>query len=157
MNKIDKNAVLEQVKLASMAYPMRALSNDLDKAYSTLSNELDHRDYAKLGFMTGMSILEKSMSRNETSRTAALAAVDMIEAGLGRVAFLIPKPNGTPEDVLGLVANLSHEYAEIVAAIGDGLRDGKLDKKEIADCEKKGRALLKACLEMNAHFEELRG
>jgi hypothetical protein len=156
--KIDKQEVLNQIKICAMSYPLKALADDLDKPYSTLSNELDHREYAKLGFLTALSIVEKSQkpSAGDVCRAAGMAVVDLIEEGLGRIGYKAPTRSGAAEvGVLRLMARMAKEYGETVQAMAFSIEDGQLDAGEVERCLKENRELLRACLEADAYLKGL--
>ena len=156
--KMDKEEILNQVKAACMSYPLRAMAADLGKPYSTLSNELDHRDYAKLGFLSTLSIIENSVASYapDQSRTAALHAMDLIEAGLNRIAFEVPLTTHQPiPQTMRLMAALSKEYGETIATLADAIDDHKFTKEEIQQCIKETRDLLKVALQLDHHLHAI--
>jgi len=160
-NKMDKNEILNQVKIAVMGYPMKAMADELDKAYSTLSNELDHRDTAKLGFLTALGILAKSQGAGapSQSRYAGIKAVDLIEAGFGRVAFELPKAIPTdPRPIMQMAAKLSKEFGEAVQELASCIDPespggGRTIAEEAERCLKEIGDLVKACIELQGYFQ----
>lgn len=154
---LDKQQIIDQVKIMAMAYPLKVMANDLDKPYSTLSNELDEREWAKLGFRTVLSMLERSLSHEapEQSFTAAVKVLDMIEAGFNRVAYNIPKADGYAVEIMRLISDLSVQYAEDIGHLATAMEDGQWTQKEIKTCRKENRDLLTSCLKIEAYLEHL--
>jgi len=156
-SRLDKQEIVNNVKIVAMAYPLKVLANDLDKPYSTLSNELDEREWAKLGFRTVLGILERSFSTSapEQSRMAGLKVLDLIEAGFGRVAYTIPEQTNGPTDLMHLIAILSTEYAQSIEHLATAIEDGKITGQEVCRCRKENRDLLTACLQIEAYLKNL--
>ena len=154
---LDKQQIIDQIKIMAMAYPLKIMANDLDKPYSTLSNELDEREYAKLGFRTVLSMLERSLSCEapEQSSTAALKVLDMIEAGFNRVAYNIPETGGHMVEIMRLISDLSIQYAEDINNLANAMQDGQWTSDEIAQCRKENRDLLTSCLQIEAYLDHL--
>lgn len=158
MARMDKNEILNQVKIAAMGYPLKAMSDDLGKAYSTLSNELDHRGTAKLGFMDALGILDRGFHGSKQSRLAALEAADMIEAGLGRIAFSIPETiNNNAHPLMKKVASLAKEFSEAVSEISTSIEDGHVSRKEAENCLTELKDLLTVTLELRMYFKQIWG
>jgi hypothetical protein len=155
--QMDKQEIINQIKIMAMAYPLKAMANELDKPYSTLSNELDEREWAKLGFRTVLSMLERSFSPSapEQSRTAGLMVLDMIEAAFGRVAYNIPRSTENPTDLMRLISSLSIEYAQDIEHLACAFDDGKWTKHEISRCRKENRDLLRSCLKIEAYLDRV--
>jgi len=155
--QVDKQEVINQIKIMAMAYPLKVMANDLDKPYSTLSNELDEREWAKLGFRTVLSMLERAFSNEapEQSRTAALMVLDMIEAGFNRVAYNIPEMDGSVVEIMRLISDLSIQYAEDINNLANAMQDGQWTSNEIERCRKENRDLLTSCLQIEAYLDLL--
>ena len=152
--RLNKEEILNQVKITAMAYSLKNMADDVGKPYSTLSNELDHRDFAKLGFLTTLQILEHSQSPSATvqSKSAGLMVLDLIEEGFNRVAFAIPDPpkEKIPQ-TMRMIAKLSKEFSEATGALADSIEDNHFTRQEAEVCLKENRDLIKACLRID-HF-----
>ncbi len=156
---LGTHAIMNQVKIMVMAFPMESMADKLAKPYSTLSNELAERDYAKLGFRTVLSMVGFALEPEapEQSRVAAFKVLDMVDARFGRVGYTIPETDGSASDVLRLIAELSTEYAENVNQLAQAMEDGKWTPEEAAACRKENRDLLTACLRLEAFLGRLDG
>lgn len=158
--KMDKQKIVDQFKILAMAYGLKVMANDLDKAYSSLANELDERDWAKLGLRTALSMLEQVLIINPRSEQAMMAAnniLDMISNGFGRISYVIPTDIGDKGLVqtIRLIADLSREYAGDIECLADALVDGKMTDKEACECQQKNRELIKAALLIELHLNHL--
>jgi len=157
MTGIKKNEVLEKIKMAVLAYPMKAMADDLGKPYSTLANELDHRGTGKLGFLTALSIIERACAGTIESRAGALSALDEIEAGIGRVAFA---PACSREakmcDVLKMTAMTAKNFGEYMQVMGEAVQDGRITKKEAERCISELVRLVRVCMEAKSCLEAYR-
>ncbi|MCF8025832.1 MAG: hypothetical protein K9K82_10145 [Desulfobacteraceae bacterium] len=153
--RLKKEDILNQVKIAAMAYGLKGMADDLGKPYSTLSNELDHREYAKLGFLTALQIIENSQTSIAPiqSKTAGIMVLDLIEEGFDRVAFQIPDPprNGKAPQTMRIIAKLSKDFSETTSSLADAVEDEVFTQDEVEQCLKKNRQLIKACLQID-HF-----
>jgi len=58
--KIDIDSILAQVKITVLAYQMKNMPAILGYTYETISNQIDHRDKHKLGFISFLQILTRS-------------------------------------------------------------------------------------------------
>ena len=154
---VDKQDVMDQIKIMAMAYPLKGMANALDKSYSTLSNELDERDWAKLGFRTVLSMISLSLEPGapEQSRIAALKVLDKMESGFGRVAYTIPNVSDGMVDVLKLISSMSTEYAVNIKRLAWAMEDGSWTPDESEKCRGQNRELLKACLRIEAYLGQL--
>jgi hypothetical protein len=155
MVQLDKQAVMRKIKTMAFEFPLERMANEVNKPYSTLSNELAERDYAKLGLRTFLSMLEAAFSASapEISKMAGLQVLDMIEAAFGRVAYNIPRQTKNPTDLMRLISTLSIEYAQDIENLAVAMDDGKWTKEEIARCRKENRDLLRSCLKIEAFLD----
>lgn len=157
--RIDKDEVLNQIKASVFAYGLKAMASDLDKPYSTLSNELREAEYAKLGFNTGLSIIEHAHAPYAPahSRDAAVMALDMVEEALGRVAFRIPDPPSDRQapEIMRIISDLGKEFSEAIQAMAKAIEDGRVSRQEAKKCLKENRDLLKACLQIDHYLQRL--
>lgn len=156
--RVDKQEVMNQIVIAVRAYGRKAMANDLNKAYSTLSNELEERDWGKLGLRDAMTILELCLdpSAPEQSRVAAYKALDMIDAGFNRIAYNIPPTNHSTTKTLRLVSKFMKESSENFGALADAMDDNEWQKHEVERCLKENRDVMQACLEIEYHLNHVK-
>jgi hypothetical protein len=155
---MDKEEILNHIKSACMLYGLKAMANDLGKPYSTLSNELDHRDFAKLGFLTTLSILENSHASYAPTpaRDAAVQAMDLIENALGRIAFQVPEPSDKPvPQTMRLMADMSKGFANTMQTLADAIDDGAFTADEIMDCLSATTEVIKVSLQLKHHLKSI--
>lgn len=156
-NRIDKEEVLNQLKAAVFAYGTKAMASDLGKPYSTLSNELREAEFAKLGWNTGLSVIEHAHAPHAPahSRDAAIMALDMIEEALGRVAFHISDQPSDRQaaDTMHLISQLSKEFSEAIESMAKAVEDNHISRQEAKKCLKENRDLLKACLQIDHYLQ----
>ena len=146
---LDFDAILDVFDISVKEYGSKKLAPEINKAYSTLRNELNpnlQEDY-KLGLLTSILIMLK---------TKKLEPLDMVEAIFGRVAFPLPEPDPwKPCQVMELMAMMSKEFSESVKAQAEGLADGKFDKDDVPKCMKENDDMIKACLRWKAYLMDL--
>lgn len=146
---MDTDTVYDLLDAAAKQHPMKALAPEIDKAESTLRNELTRQPGYKLGLSTVLLILEK---------TGNLDALNEIEKGFNRVALTIPRtatPNFIP--LLDQVGKLSKEFGECVAEISKSLEDdGEVSGAEIDYCLKETEDLVEACVQMKGWLSHLK-
>ncbi len=147
MEQYDPEALLEKVVGAVAGPGRKAVASMLGKAYSTFSNELADQAGYKLGFHTFVRIL---------LITKDLAALDMIEALMGRVAFRLPTgKSGDPVDLMEMGAGLTKEFSKVLAATAKALADGELDATEASDILLDLEDLIKVCVRLQAYLETI--
>lgn len=157
--RLNKERIFAQIRIAVDAYKRSSMASDLNMEYSTLSNELNPNEsssHAKLGFLTALGILENTQGSfaSEQSKQAGLMAMDLIEEGLGRVAFPIPASRAENlAPIIKLVAVLSKEFGETVQAFAQTIKDEKITKKEARECIKETADLIKVCVEFQANLK----
>ncbi|MDY6903713.1 MAG: hypothetical protein SWH61_03415 [Thermodesulfobacteriota bacterium] len=153
---LDKQKIIDQVKIMVMAYDMKIMANDINKAYSSLSNELDERDWAKLGFRDVLSMLELVLNINPKSDQAQVAAtniLDMIDHGFSRVAYsLSDQPECELFDTMQLISRISKEFSENVKALAEAIETGQWTKDAIKKCKSENRDLMRVCLQVEHHL-----
>lgn len=161
MPKVDKQDVMDQLVIAAKAYGLKGLANELDKPYSTLSNELAEREWGKMGLRTSLTIIEKCLDPNtealnpDQARTAAINLLDLVDNGFNRVAYNIPEIDGYMVEIMRLISDLSVQYAEDISHLATAMEDGQWTAKEIRDCRKENRDLLTSCLQIEAYLDHL--
>jgi len=155
--RLDYEEIMAQLKIAVLAYPMKAIAPEIGKEYQTLSNELGHREDFKLGFISALQILSVTQHphANQQSRAAGIQALDKIEEGLGRVAFVIPRAKDTEmQPIMELVAKVSKEFGENMQELATAIQDGKITEQEARDCSKETQDLINACIRLQAFLEQ---
>lgn len=139
--------IVDLLDIAAKNYPIKALCDEIGKAESTLRNELTQQPGCKLGLKTSLLILKK---------TSDLRALDRIEAMFNRVAFELPKPD--PSDLCSLmcmVADLTREFSEQMAAVAEALKDGRISPDEARKCFKESGDVIKVLIKFQAHMKQL--
>ena len=158
-NRIDKEELVNQFKILAMSYGLKVMANDLDKAYSSLANELDEREWAKLGLRTAISMLEQVLIVNPKSKQATMAArqiLSMLAAGFNLIAYEIPAaPKGSATDAMHLISAMSKEFADNIRALAESLSDGRLSDREVDKCRMENRELIKACLRIEYYLNDM--
>lgn len=140
--------VFDLLDAAAKRYPIKALAPELDKAESTLRNELTRQPGYKLGISTAVMIMK---------HTGDMGALDRIEAMFGRVAYPLPTCDAhDPAPLMRLVAILSREFGETVSELAESMAGGRIGKDEADKCLKELQGLIRACVEMEAHLKALR-
>lgn len=154
---VDNDAIMDKLVATAKSYGVKGMACDINKRYITLSNELREAEYAKLGFRTALDILQLALrpDAEEDARIAARKVVEMACEKLGFVAYQVPEISGTCSDSMNMMARVSKEYAEHIESVAAALQDGKWSLAEVAECRRENRDLLRACLEADAHFEQL--
>ena len=138
--------VLDLLDSAAKSYPLKALSDDLGKAESTLRNELTEQPGYKLGLRTAILIMRK---------TADIRALDRIESLFGRLAFRIPKADCGPGPFWALEAAAIKEFGEQMEAVSEALKDNRITKEEAKKCLKEVNNTVGALIRMKAYLETL--
>ena len=138
--------VFDLLDIAAKSYPIKALAQEIDKAESTLRNELNQQEGYKLGLKTAVLIMKK---------TGDLKALDGIEAMFNRVAFNLPKPDGNVSDLMSMVADLTREFSEYMGAVAKALRNGPVTKTEARACLKELGELMSALIKLQAYLERI--
>lgn len=138
---------LELLDSDAKKYGLKRLAYELNKAESTLGNELREAPGHKTGLRTAFSIWKT---------TRKLESLDRIEKLLGRVAFPIPTiKSKQPAQIMSLVAQTSKEYSETIQAIAQAIKDGSVTVYEAQDCMKETEELISACMELAAHLRHI--
>lgn len=155
--KPKKPAIFNQINIAVRAYGRKAMADDLDKPYSTLSNELEERDWAKMGLRDALSIWDLCLQPDapEQAQIAAEKALDLIDEGFGRIAYTIPETNHGMTQTMHLMAEMSKQFAENLDALAEAIRDGQWSTKEANDCLKENRDLIRVCLQVEGFLHRL--
>ena len=131
--------------VAAKRYPIKALAEEVDKAESTLRNELVQQPGYKLGLVTAVKIME---------RTGDLAALDWIERKLDRVAVPIPKHGPASEtDLVNYAGKISRETGEVLSSIGLAMADGRLSGNERKLIKKETYEALQALAALWEHLK----
>lgn len=126
----------DMLDAAAKRYPVKALAEEVDKAESTLRNELVQQPGYKLGLVTAIKIME---------RTGDLAALDWIEAKLDRVAVPIPQYGPSQEtELVNYAGKISKETGEVLTALAESMKIGKLSANERCLIRKETYEALKA-------------
>ncbi|MFH1618445.1 MAG: phage regulatory CII family protein [bacterium] len=126
-------------EVAGIIYPHLKM----DSAAGRLYNELAEINTYKLGLRTALQIMKI---------TGDLEALDRIEAIFNRVAFVLPRPgDGLP--MMEMVSRMSKEFGESVAVLAEGMRDGKLTRKERSAGVKELVDLVRICMKLKAYLE----
>jgi hypothetical protein len=141
--------ILDLLDVAAKNYPIKALADEIDKAESTLRNELTAQPGYKLGLGTAYLIW---------SKTGDLHSLDKIEEAVGRVAFVLPKTveGSSSVPVMKLVSGLSKQFSESIDALADALADGKINKVAAARCLQENKDLIEICIKIQAYLERLK-
>jgi len=138
--------IIDLLDIAAKNYPIKALASEIDKAESTLRNELTQQPGCKLGLTTAILILKKSYD---------LRSLDKIEAMFERVAFRLPRPEShNMHPVMQLVANLSKEFGENMSEMANAIQDGVVTDREAKKCLQENEDLMKACIELKAYLQQ---
>ena len=132
--------IVDLLDSAAKRYPMKALAPKVGKAESTLRNELTQQPGYKLSLTTAIMIMQT---------TGDTAAIDRIEALLGRVAHALPPPrSGSFAALCRLSGDLAVEFGEQTQAFGQAMRDGRITRdeaekwlKELWEANRKGLEL----------------
>lgn len=141
--------LLDVLDSAAKRFPMKRLAGDINKAESSLRNELTQQHGYKLGLWDAVLIMK---------RTRDLTALDMIEGYFRRVAIKIPPANiSDPAPMMRLMAEMSKEFGESIGAIADAMRDGVIERGEIRRCLEETGDLVKKCLEVEANLKAYLG
>ena len=143
------DGLIDLLDIAAKEYPVKALAFEIDKAESTLRNELTQQPGYKLGLLTAVLIM---------SKTDDLRALDRIEDMFNRVAFNLPEPDGTNIPVvMEMVGSISREFGESMQEMSKTIVDGKITKKEAERCIKEIRDLIKAGMNLLGFLEQFLG
>lgn len=142
---METEQIYDLLDAAAKKYPIKALAPEIDKAESTLRNELTRQEGYKLGLSTMILIMQK---------TGDLTALDAVETMFNRAAFPIPTANSlTPTPLMMKISKLSKEFSECVGELAKSLEDdGKVTGKELDRCIKENKDLIKACLELELYL-----
>ncbi|MDX9788863.1 MAG: hypothetical protein RBT11_18955 [Desulfobacterales bacterium] len=144
-----RDEVIDVLDAAAKRYPIKRLAGDLNKAESSLRNELTQQNGYKLGLWDAVLIMQK---------TGDLTALNMLEEYFHRIAFPIPSPNDhSPHPLMRLMADMSKEFGETIGALSDAWRDGVISKAEIKRCLKENQDLIKKCIEVEANLKNYLG
>lgn len=144
-----RDELLDVLDAAAKRYPIKALAADINKAESSLRNELTQQHGYKLGIWDAVLIMKK---------TKDLTALDMIEDFFKRVAFPLPSGHaGDPAPLMRIMAEMSKEFGESIEALADSLRDGDINRREAERCLKETGDLVKKCIELEAHLKACLG
>ena len=137
--------IYDLLDAAAKQYPIKALAPDINKAESTLRNELTQQPGYKLGLMTAILIIK---------RTQDLRALDVIEEFFDRVAFVLPRAQNCEVAPLAeLAGRIAKEFGEHMQEVGKALADGKLDNSEARSCLKELKDVIEACVNLQAYLE----
>jgi len=142
---IDVDGILDVLDIAAKAYPMKALAPEIGKAESTLRAELTQQEGYKLGLITAINIMGKTYN---------LKALDIIEAHFGRVAFMVPRQEGTITQVMKMVASLAKEFSETMGELAAAMADGVVTETEARKCLKENEDLIKICAQLKAYLTQ---
>lgn len=136
--------ILDLLDVAAKSYPIKALAPELDKAESTLRNELTEQPGYKLGLRTALLIIK--ITRN-------FKPLDAIENLFGRVSFFLPKAIGSSLPVMNLAGRLTREFGEHMEVLSKSLEDGELTTDEAEKCLKELKDVITACLRLQGYIE----
>lgn len=78
-----------------------------------------------------------------TIAAESFAALDYLEAAVGRVAIALPAGAPGTEALAVRVCDLVKEFGELAAIAGESLRDGRVSRKEADAVEREGHELLR--------------
>jgi len=138
--------IIDLLDIAAKDFPIKALADEIDKAESTLRNELTRQPGYKLGLHTAVLIMKK---------TKDLRALDKIESFFNRVAFVLPPPQeGAMEPIMKMVASMAREFGENMEALAKTLEDGKITKHEATRCLQENKDVITACVKLQAYLEQ---
>ncbi|VVS91043.1 phage regulatory CII family protein [Desulfoluna spongiiphila] len=124
------------------AHGVKVLADRLGVRPQTLYADVDPRSVGrrsnKLGVLDWMVLLDE---------TGNLTSLDEVNRRFGRISLPIPEP-GVEMNALSWMqycATMAKESAEAIKALAEGLsNDDRLDKGELADCEKETWEALQA-------------
>ena len=145
-----RDEVIDRIDAAAKRYPIKKLASELNKAESTFRNELTQQPGYKLGFWDAVMAIRK---------TGDLSPLDMVEEELfGRVCMVLPVADITnPAPLLRLMADVSREFGEDLAALSETWKNGSVNPEKIKRCLKENRDLIKKCLEIEANLKNYLG
>lgn len=145
--------VVDALDAAAKAFPIKALAPEIkgdltaSKAESTLRNELNQQPGYKLGLLTAVQIMH---------HTRDLKALDMIEAHFGRTAWKVPEVHHEdPVPLMGRCARLSKEFADVIEAASEAMRDGRVQRAEAEKMVKEIDELVTASIRMKAVLQAM--
>ncbi len=156
--RIDKTPLIDQLKIIGHAYGMKGMANELNKPYSTLSNELREVEWAKPGFRDAMSMIEIAMEDDspEQAQMAAGIMLDMIAESFGRIMYEIPAVNGkNPSRVMRLTARLTKEFSDVMEGLANAVDDGVIEHHEVKNCKRDISRLIRQALELMAYLDRV--
>ena len=156
--KPKNTEIMNQIVIAVRSYGRKSMADNLDKAYSTLANELEERDWAKLGLRDALKIIGMCLGQDapEMARMAATRALDLIDDQFNRIGYTIPdKVNGDMTHTMHLMSQLSKEFGDSIKSLADAISDGCFHPKEIAECLSENRDLMKVCLQVEHYLREM--
>ena len=157
--KHPKNTeILNQIVIAVRAYGRKAMAEDLDKAYSTLSNELEERDWAKLGLRDALRIIGLCLDKDapEMSKMAATQALDLVDDQFNRIGYTIPDGvNNGMVHTMHLMSKLSKEFSESISALASAIEDTCMTNEEVKRCLAENRDLIRVCLQVEHFLRDL--
>lgn len=140
-----RDELMDVLDAAAKRFPIKKLAADINKAESSLRNELTQQHGYKLGLWDAVLIMKK---------TRDLSALDMIEDFFRRVAFPLPDAQITNvAPIMRLMADLSKEFGESVESLADALRDGRVEQREAQKCLKEVGELIRKGIELEAHLK----
>jgi len=159
--RFDKDPIMDQLKIMVTAYCTKAMANELNKSYSTLSNELREVDWAKMGFRDALSAIEIALADDapEQARTAGGIILDMIARAFNRYTYPIPEinPAQKPSTTMRRTAKLSEDFGGVVRGIANALDDGLLELHEVSEVLENVDQLIRTALEMRASLKHIEG
>lgn len=119
----DEAIVLHDfLDVAAKRYPLKALAPLVDKAESSLRNELMQQNGYKLGIVTAVQIMKL---------TGDFSALDWIERRFDRLAVRIPTSAPTrEEDLVTYAGRIARETGDVLVNLGAALADGQMTAVE---------------------------
>lgn len=139
--------IIDLLDSAAKRYTLKALCADLEKAESTLRNELIQQPGYKLGLKTAILIMKK---------TGDLSPLDKIEKIFNRISYEVPKCDPfSVEPMVNAVAKLTKEYGEQMTAIGQAMVDSRITLDEARTCLKETEDLIRPILQLRAMFVKI--
>jgi hypothetical protein len=110
------------IDVSAKRYPLKSLAPLVNKAESSLRNELMQQSGYKLGITTAIEIME---------RTGDMSALDWIERRFDRVAVRIPTSSPTREnDLVSYAGKVARETGDVLIVLGASLADGHMTAEE---------------------------
>jgi hypothetical protein len=139
------DCIFDLLDAAAKDFPIKALADEVEKAESTLRNELNRQPGYKLGLHTAYLIMKK---------TGDLRALDEIETMLGRVAFSLPEADGNVADLMETMGRAVKEFGEYVTEMGRTLADGYIREDEAEKCLKELWDTMRILVKLKAYLEQ---